>query len=130
MGVISPRDHGWTIYITERIEDVIIILLLPLYFTVSGLNTNLRELDDAVQFHHPSSFSSSLSSALSSSSSSSSSFFFFLLFIYFQKSWGICILVIVLACFGKIVGSLAAAKLLGNTWRESITVGILMNTKV
>ena len=126
MGVISPRDHGWTIYITERIEDVIIILLLPLYFTVSGLNTNLRELDDAVQFHDPSSFSSSLSSALSSSSS----FFFVLLFIYFQKSWGICILVIVLACFGKIVGSLAAAKLLGNTWRESITVGILMNTKV
>ena len=129
MGVISPREHGWTIYITERIEDVIIILLLPLYFTVSGLNTNLRELDDAVQFHDPSSFSSSLSSALSSSSSSSFCFVF-LLFIYFQKSWGICILVIVLACFGKIVGSLTAAKLLGNTWRESITVGILMNTKV
>eukprot|EP00026_Physarum_polycephalum_P002006 Phypoly_transcript_02010.p1 GENE.Phypoly_transcript_02010~~Phypoly_transcript_02010.p1 ORF type:complete len:905 (+),score=176.30 Phypoly_transcript_02010:146-2860(+) len=92
MGVISPRDHGWAIYITERIEDVIIILLLPLYFVVSGLNTNLKDLSDG-------------------------------------KSWGICFLVIALACCGKIVGSLIAAKLLGNTWRESLTVGILMNTK-
>jgi len=47
-GVISPREHGWPMYVTERMEDVVIIILLPLYFTVSGLNTNLRELNDGV----------------------------------------------------------------------------------
>jgi Kef-type K+ transport system membrane component KefB len=92
MGVVSPREHGWAIYITERIEDMVVILLLPLYFVVSGLATNLRNLTDG-------------------------------------QSWGMCFLVIVLACFGKIVGSMVPAKILGNTWRESVTVGILMNTK-
>lgn len=50
MGVVSPREHGWAIYITERIEDIVVILLLPLYFVVSGLATNLRNLTDGVTF--------------------------------------------------------------------------------
>lgn len=43
--------------------------------------------------------------------------------------WGYVILVIFLACFGKIVGCSGAAKLCGMTNRESITVGFLMNCK-
>lgn len=36
---------------------------------------------------------------------------------------------IVVACIGKIGGTTAASRLLKNPWRESLTVGFLMNTK-
>lgn len=35
-------------YLTERIEDVIIILMLPLYFVASGLKTDLGDLNTGV----------------------------------------------------------------------------------
>lgn len=37
---------------------------------------------------------------------------------------------IVIACAGKIIGSMSAARALGSPVRESFTVGVLMNTKV
>jgi Kef-type K+ transport system membrane component KefB len=70
LGVVTPRVNGFAIRLTERIEvlhhdtthdttltahdthtltivvqDVVIIILLPLYFTYSGLRTNLESLD-------------------------------------------------------------------------------------
>jgi len=45
------------------------------------------------------------------------------------EAWGGVILIITLACVGKIVGVVIASKLLGSTWRDALTVGILMNTK-
>ncbi|KAH7885510.1 Sodium/hydrogen exchanger family-domain-containing protein [Phlebopus sp. FC_14] len=45
-GVIVPREGGLAIALTEKLEDMVTILFLPLYFTISGLNTNLGLLND------------------------------------------------------------------------------------
>ena len=41
----------------------------------------------------------------------------------------VTVLVIVAACGGKIIGCSTAAKFSCMKWRESLTVGFLMNTK-
>ncbi|KAK7033670.1 K(+)/H(+) antiporter [Paramarasmius palmivorus] len=45
-GLIIPHENGFAISLVEKIEDLVTILLLPLYFTLSGLRTNLGLLDD------------------------------------------------------------------------------------
>jgi len=40
-----------------------------------------------------------------------------------------CLLVIVVACTGKIIGCTLAARSSGFPWRESFSIGVLMNTK-
>ncbi|KAL0576601.1 K(+)/H(+) antiporter [Marasmius crinis-equi] len=47
-GLIIPKENGFTISLVEKIEDLVSILLLPLYFTLSGLRTNLGLLDNGV----------------------------------------------------------------------------------
>lgn len=92
IGLITPHDKGFAIELTEKIEDLVAILFLPLYFAYSGLGTHLDTLNDA-------------------------------------KSWGIVLLVLLTACGGKIIGCTAAAYATKLSWRESLTVGFLMNTK-
>eukprot|EP01114_Cavostelium_apophysatum_P020186 TRINITY_DN6698_c0_g3_i1.p1 TRINITY_DN6698_c0_g3~~TRINITY_DN6698_c0_g3_i1.p1 ORF type:complete len:757 (-),score=198.52 TRINITY_DN6698_c0_g3_i1:9-2279(-) len=92
LGIVTPRRNGFAAGIMERLEDLVVIVMLPLYFTFSGLRTNIGSLNKAV-------------------------------------SWGLVILAITTACVGKIVGATCAARLVKLTWRESFTVGILMNTK-
>jgi len=48
IGLICPHEGGFAIRITEKIEDVVSILFLPLYFALSGLNTNIGLLDDGL----------------------------------------------------------------------------------
>ncbi|KAK2744964.1 K(+)/H(+) antiporter [Myotisia sp. PD_48] len=48
VGIICPHDGGFAIKITEKIEDVIGALFLPLYFALSGLNTNIGLLDSGI----------------------------------------------------------------------------------
>jgi len=92
LGVIVPRENQFAKYFIERIEDIVVIVFLPLYFTFSGLRTNVGSLNDGV-------------------------------------SWGLVILVITIACVGKITGGTISARLLKNSWRDSFAIGILMNTK-
>jgi Kef-type K+ transport system membrane component KefB len=40
-GLICPHEGGFAIKVAEKIEDLIGGLFLPLYFTLSGLNTNI-----------------------------------------------------------------------------------------
>ncbi|EMD40223.1 hypothetical protein CERSUDRAFT_112420 [Gelatoporia subvermispora B] len=47
-GVIVPREGGLAIALTEKLEDMISIIFLPLYFTLSGLQTNLGLLNDGI----------------------------------------------------------------------------------
>lgn len=91
-GIIMPREGGFAFHITEKLEDIVSILFLPLYFALSGLRTSIGSLDDPL-------------------------------------SWAIVLLVICVACFGKIFGCMLAAKITKMNWRESITVGCLMNCK-
>lgn len=46
VGAICPHNGGFAIKLTEKIEDLVGALLLPIYFALSGLNTNLGLLDD------------------------------------------------------------------------------------
>jgi len=91
-GLIIPNESGFAIKLTEKIEDIISVLFVPLYFAYSGLQTKLSALNSL-------------------------------------DVWGMLILVIVMACFGKIFFSAIAARFCKLTLRESITLGILMNTK-
>ncbi|RJE17802.1 K homeostasis protein Kha1 [Aspergillus sclerotialis] len=45
IGLICPHEGGFAIKLTEKVEDLVAALFLPLYFTLSGLNTNLGLLD-------------------------------------------------------------------------------------
>jgi Kef-type K+ transport system membrane component KefB len=47
-GLIMPHEGGFAIKVTEKIEDLMMTLFLPLYFTLSGLNTNLGLLNDGI----------------------------------------------------------------------------------
>lgn len=47
-GLICPHDGGFAIKVTEKIEDLISAIFLPLYFALSGLSTNLGLLDSAI----------------------------------------------------------------------------------
>jgi Kef-type K+ transport system membrane component KefB/nucleotide-binding universal stress UspA family protein len=45
MGMIMPRRAGLTEDVTHRIEDFVVTLLLPLFFTYTGLRTDIGLLD-------------------------------------------------------------------------------------
>ncbi|KAG2088910.1 Sodium/hydrogen exchanger family-domain-containing protein [Suillus cothurnatus] len=47
-GLIVPREGGLAIALTEKLEDMVTIIFLPLYFTLSGLNTNLGLLNNGI----------------------------------------------------------------------------------
>ncbi|KAJ2933926.1 hypothetical protein H1R20_g3174, partial [Candolleomyces eurysporus] len=47
-GLIIPHDNGFAISLTEKIEDLVTILFIPIYFTLSGLRTNLGLLNDGI----------------------------------------------------------------------------------
>jgi hypothetical protein len=48
MGLVCPHDGGFAIKLTEKIEDLVTVLFLPLYFALSGLSTNLGLLNDGI----------------------------------------------------------------------------------
>ncbi|CAP99541.1 Pc22g22530 [Penicillium rubens Wisconsin 54-1255] len=48
IGLICPHEGGFAIKLTEKIEDLVAVIFLPLYFTLSGLSTNLGLLDSGI----------------------------------------------------------------------------------
>lgn len=44
-GLICPHEGGFAIKVTEKVEDLVSALFLPLYFALSGLSTNFGLLD-------------------------------------------------------------------------------------
>ncbi|KAG8692340.1 K(+)/H(+) antiporter [Ceratobasidium sp. 394] len=47
-GLAIPHEGGLAIALTEKLEDMVSIIFLPLYFTLSGLSTNLGLLDNGI----------------------------------------------------------------------------------
>lgn len=47
-GLIVPRQGNLAIIMTEKLEDAVVIIFLPLYFTISGLSTNLGLLNSGL----------------------------------------------------------------------------------
>ena len=49
--------------------------------------------------------------------------------IYGLPLWGLCLLVLLTACVGKILGGTLSTKVAGNSWRDALSIGVLMNTR-
>ena len=92
MGVIMPDISKFRNFFIEKVEDVAMILLLPLFFVFTGLRTEIGLINEP----------------------------------YLWKITG-CIIAVAVA--GKFFGSALAAKFVGQNWRESLTIGALMNTR-
>ncbi len=45
-GLCTPHDHGFAHKLTEKIEDLVTLVFIPLYFTASGLRTQIGLLND------------------------------------------------------------------------------------
>ncbi len=91
-GVIMPENIRFKSIMAEKIEDVSLVLLLPLFFVYTGLRTEIGLLNDV-------------------------------------DLWGAALLVIVVAVAGKFLGSAIAARITGQSWKNSLTLGALMNTR-
>ncbi len=91
-GVIMPDNIRFRTIFIEKVEDVSVVLLLPLFFVYTGLRTEIGLLNDA-------------------------------------HLWKITGIIILVAVVGKFVGSAFAAKFVGQNWRDSLTIGVLMNTR-
>lgn len=50
VGVVVPRDNGYVIRITEKLEDVVHIVMIPLYFGIAGLSVNLGDLNKGIDW--------------------------------------------------------------------------------
>jgi len=91
-GAIMPNNIKFRNIFIEKVEDVALVLLLPLFFVFTGLRTQIGLLNDP----------------------------------YLWKVTGWIILV---AVVGKFIGSAIAAKFVGQSWKDSLTIGALMNTR-
>ncbi|KAI0268172.1 cation/H+ exchanger [Gloeopeniophorella convolvens] len=47
-GLVIPKDNGFAISLVEKLEDFISLLLLPQYFALSGLKTDLGLLNNGI----------------------------------------------------------------------------------
>lgn len=91
-GVIMPDNMKFRKMFIEKIEDVSLVVLLPLFFVFTGLRTEIGLLNSL-------------------------------------ELWKVCGLIILVAVVGKFIGSALAAKFVGQNWRDSLTIGALMNTR-
>ncbi|MGZ3901727.1 MAG: cation:proton antiporter, partial [Bacteroidia bacterium] len=91
-GAIMPQNLHFRNVFIEKVEDVSVVLLLPLFFVFTGLRTQIGLLNDI-------------------------------------SLWQTCALIIAVAVSGKFFGSAIAAKVVGQSWKDSLMIGALMNTR-
>lgn len=91
-GVIMPSKMSFRTILIEKIEDVALVLLLPLFFVFTGLRTQIGLLND-------------------------------------WSLWGMTAIIVAVAITGKLAGSALASRFVGQSWRESLIIGALMNTR-
>ncbi len=91
-GVVMPNNTRFKEILTEKVEDVSTILLLPIFFAFTGLRTQIGLLNNG-------------------------------------HLWMFCLLIISVAIVGKLAGSAFTAKIIGRTWKDSLSIGALMNTR-
>ncbi|WP_228377056.1 cation:proton antiporter [Chryseobacterium sp. FH2] len=91
-GAIMPENAKFRTLFIDKVEDVALVLLLPLFFVFTGLRTQIGLLNDG-------------------------------------HLWMTAGFIILTAVLGKFAGSALAAKFLGINWKDSLTIGALMNTR-
>lgn len=91
-GVIMPSSFSFRKIIIDKIEDVSIILLLPLFFVITGLRTQIGLINEG--------------------------------HLWITFGW-----ILLVAVAGKFGGSAIAARMVGQSWKDSLSIGVLMNTR-
>lgn len=91
-GVVMPSNIKFRKIMTEKVEDVSLSLLLPLFFVSTGLRTEIGLLNT-------------------------------------PELWGMCLVFILVAIVGKFGGAMFSARFAGETWKDSLYIGALMNTR-
>lgn len=91
-GVVMPANQSFRNLFIEKVEDVSMVLLLPLFFVFTGLRTQIGLLNDS-------------------------------------NAWLVTGIIIAAAVTGKFIGSAVAARFVRQSWRESLMIGSLMNTR-
>lgn len=91
-GAIMPENTKFRHLFIEKVEDIALVLLLPLFFVYTGLRTEIGLLNE-------------------------------------PYLWQITGLIILVAVIGKFFGSAIAARFVGQSWKDSLTIGALMNTR-
>jgi Kef-type K+ transport system membrane component KefB len=91
-GLAMPKVQHLRSTVTERVEYTSEIVLLPLFFALTGLRTQI-----------------SLLSSLS--------------------DWLVCLSIILVAVIGKGIGGVLAARGAAVSWRDSLLLGVLLNTR-
>jgi Kef-type K+ transport system membrane component KefB len=91
-GVCFPRVGDWHVTLRARLDMIVSVLLLPLFFALTGMRTRLDLLNDA-------------------------------------NMWLWAGIVLVAAAFGKMGGAVLAARFTGQSWRNAIALGALLNTR-
>ncbi|KUY31534.1 transporter [Elizabethkingia ursingii] len=91
-GAIMPENAKFRNIFIEKVEDVALVVLLPLFFVFTGLRTEIGLLNHG-------------------------------------HLWITAGLIILVAVTGKFIGSALTAKFLRIGWKDSLTIGALMNTR-
>jgi Kef-type K+ transport system membrane component KefB len=91
-GVCFPRVPRWQLALRERLDMLVSVLLLPLFFALTGMRTRLDLLNDG-------------------------------------SMWLWAAIVLLAAVFGKMGGAALAARWTGQSWRDAIALGALLNTR-
>jgi Kef-type K+ transport system membrane component KefB len=91
-GVCFPRVAEWQIALRARLDMIVSVLLLPLFFALTGMRTRLDLLNDS-------------------------------------RMWLWAGIVLIAAVFGKMGGAAAAARFTGQSWRNALALGALLNTR-
>jgi len=107
-GLVIPRSNNLAIKLTDKIEDVIIVGFLPL--VSQRIYRRMRNLKWLKFFA-----SSGLKTNIGLLTDATIWLWFFIVF-------GV-------ACSGKLFGCALVARVSGVNWRESFSIGVLMNTK-
>lgn len=91
-GTMMPDNEKFRNIFIEKVEDIALVLLLPLYFVFTGLRTQIGLLNE-------------------------------------PYLWQVTGGVILVAITGKFAGSTVAARFVGQSWKDSLSIGALMNTR-
>lgn len=91
-GAIMPDISKFRDAFIEKVEDISLIILLPLFFVFTGLRTEIGLINDT-------------------------------------HLWAITGIIILVAVSGKFIGSALTARFVGQTWKDSLIIGALMNTR-
>lgn len=91
-GMVMPGNIKFRKIMTEKVEDVSLALLLPLFFVSTGLRTEIGLLNT-------------------------------------PELWWMCFIFILVAIAGKFGGALFSARFVGESWKNSLYIGALMNTR-